>query len=316
MTTKILEFPKVEYILTSNDDLFHLNNDCIIQLDLEGKENFKYRFKHTKLILKLESNHNYIFIKSKMPSNNDLLLLTVFEKQIDKVHSIYCNFRKISIEENYIFLYGENEVDNKTIHKNTSEIINGDLELGDKYQQILESKEYIDADNSDYSVIACSHDENVFILCTDNYDTWSTVYMNDLEINSFVVLPYFVEREEGIFYQNDEFEWYYNDILLDQIKGNNPQFGNQYILDIVEGITILYKMNSWDKCDRCNIKIPEHNKCDFCKIKLCKDCKGDNITFYHCETCNKYWCIRDTISTDTYCEENRRSGNGCIDCGH
>jgi len=319
MTTKHIELPKNLYILTECDDLFKLENDHIIELnkDDEFKELFKYSFQYLDLIETIESSDKFIFVKSRMFPVNNKYMLTIFEKNKEKIYSVSLNFYRIKFEKDYILLYGETIVDNKTICKNTCEISNSIVETEDKYQNILESKEYIDADNSDFSVIGCSHDENVFILCTDNYDTSNAVYMNDLEINSFTIMPYFVEREEGIFYQNDEFEWYYNDVLLKEIKGNMPQFGNEYIVDYVDDKLFLYKINPWDKCDRCNLKISEYNKCDFCKIKFCNDCKGDDISFHHCETCDKCWCILD--SRDTYCEkneDNRYNNSSCENCGN
>lgn len=317
MTTSQIQLPSGRYVLTECDDFFKLEKGNIIELDKKNelKELFKYPFRHLDLIERIESSDKFIFVKSEMINNNKYML-TIFEKNKEKIYSVSLNFYRIKFEKDYILLYGVNIVDNKTICKNTCEISNGIVETEDKYQNILESKEYIDADNSDFSVTGCSHDENVFILCTDNYDTSHIIYMNDLEINSFAVMPYFVEREEGIFYQNEEFEWYYNDILLKEIKGNNLQFGNEYIVDYVDDKWFLYKINPWDKCDRCNVKIPEYNKCDFCKIKFCNDCKGDDISFYHCKTCNQNWCI---LSRDTYCEkneDNRYNNSSCENCGN
>jgi len=308
MTTKQIELPKNIYVLTECDDLFKLEKGNIIELDKKNelKELFKYPFRHLDLIIRIESSDKFIFIKSKMINNINKYMLTIFEKNKEKIYSVSFNFRKIEFKEDKIFLYGENRIDNITIIKFTADICIGIVNEEDNYNEILKSKEYINSKDIDVEITYCSYNKNVFILNESFCHDLSTVYMNDKEINSFGIMPYVVEREEGIFYQNVEFEWYYNDILLENIKGNYPRFGIKYILDYIENKSILHKLNDWFKCDKCNIKISKINTCDFCKIKFCDDCEPDNILFDYCKICDKSYCKIITVYDEyEYCKENK-----------
>jgi hypothetical protein len=319
MSTTKNELSKNSYVLTEYDDFFKLENNNIVELDKDNefKELFKYPFRHLDLIIKIESNEKFIFVKSQMINNDKLLMLSIFEKRKEKIYSVSFNFRNIVFEKDSIHLYGENFIDNRTISTRKMIFSGAILKFEDKYRQILESKDYIDSNDKCFEITACSHNENVFILKEDQYDHWSCVYMNDKEINSFVIMPYFAERKEGIFYQNEEFEWYYNDVLLEDIKGNMPQFGTKYILDNVENRIFLYKLNEWFKCDKCNIKISKiENTCDFCKIKYCDDCEPDNIIINHCKTCNKSHCKKISQYDEyQYCQKNNSNTNKCENCG-
>ena len=316
MTTKQIELPKNTYVLTECDDLFKLEKGNIIELDKENelKELFKYSFQHLDLIERIESSDKFIFVKSKMINNNDKYMLIIFGKNEEKIHNISFNFKKIEFKEDIILLYGENTIDDKTIIKSTA-IYDYNLYNENTYQQLLESKKYIDDMMKKEGIItACSYDKNIFIIRTDLYDDWSNIYMNDERIYSFDLI-HCIERDEGIFYQNSDHEWYYNDVFLEDIKSYRPQFGTKYILDTVEDQPILLKLNDWFKCLRCNIKISKMNTCDFCIIKYCDDCNTGFVNFYHCKTCNRNYCILDARDTFSEKIENILYNNSCCkDC--
>ena len=65
--------------------------------DDEFKELFKYPFRHLDLIIRIESNEKFIFIKSQMINNDKLLMFTIFEKQKDKIYSVSFNFGRLRI---------------------------------------------------------------------------------------------------------------------------------------------------------------------------------------------------------------------------
>ena len=71
------------------------------------------------------------------------------------------------------------------------------------------------------------------------------------------------------------------------------------------------------KCEDCGVIIPPKNVCVFCEKSKCDDCASDHdISYRSCDTCNLNWCYYNGRYFDGYCEDNRRRGGTCRDCGH
>jgi len=68
-------------------------------------------------------------------------------------------------------------------------------------------------------------------------------------------------------------------------------------------------------CDNCET-LDNVNICDFCEKKYCDICCPDEISFHKCDTCSTSWCYFDGRYYDDYCENNRRQGGLCSECGH
>ena len=234
-TTKILELPKEDYILTPwGNELFSLTRakNMVVHLNFKGEEICKYPFKYNEFILHIDSSDSYIFIESKMLSLNGLSMLTVYNKQSPIPHSVHCNFI-CKYREKYIYLYSD---------KHTYVLNKDTLEIWTELQT--------DDDDTLYAssiIIAQSHDNKVVVEYTDSDLGIYKILVNGEEIFEGGIMPYKVVKTHGIFYQNEEFEWYYTssehiNIHLKEIKGDHPQFGTKYILDYVDNLYILYKI--------------------------------------------------------------------------
>lgn len=71
------------------------------------------------------------------------------------------------------------------------------------------------------------------------------------------------------------------------------------------------------KCEDCGVIIPPKNVCVFCEKSKCDDCASDrDISYRSCDTCNLNWCYCNERYFDGYCEDNRRHGGTCLECGH